>query len=126
MKAATKDKQHAVLKKKPMNSIGRTRKYKDIILEEHRLSVIRDAHESSIRVANVHNNQSITIRLTPHGLILECNSLAIKCNDALYLEGNQVTIHGKEGVHLSSANDISLKAEGALMSQAGVQTIRAE
>jgi hypothetical protein len=97
------------------------------LTENQRLIVERRETESVLHVISGSGQISLTIQLTAEGPILRFDGLdlRIEAGGDLAIGARHLSLHGREGVAISSEGDASICAAGVLNSEAKIQNIRA-
>ena len=87
---------------------------------------IEAAHEAStLKIVAGGGRVLMSIRVTDDGPVLQFDGpLRIEAAGDVGIEGERVSIHGRGGVSISSGADLRTFAEGDLLSEARIQTIR--
>jgi hypothetical protein len=68
-----------------------------------------------LRIVGPQGGQSIEIALTPQGPVLRLGSgAAVEVTGDLRLAGRTLTLHGREGVQVTSGGDVRVKANDDL------------
>jgi len=103
---------------------------KDQIVEltgRHRLLVERDPGGDIVRFLNPSGTVTLSVSLTENGAVLrfEGASLVLQAAGNLAIEAEQLRLHGRTGVSLSTGGDLSLQATGDLHSEARIQNVTA-
>lgn len=96
----------------------------EIPVEDLVLTIERGAHGSLIRLRDAQGLEPLRIEVGPDGPVLHIGSgLAIAVAGPLSLAGQRVSIHGRDGVSLTSGGDTVLDCEGDLRVEAREQLL---
>jgi hypothetical protein len=94
---------------------------------EQRLRLERAPEGDRIEISDSQGRVTLSIEVTDGGPVLrfEGASLRIQAAGELTLEAEELRLHGRAGLSLSSGGDASFTAQGDLLNEARIQTIRA-
>lgn len=92
-----------------------------------RLVLRRKHDEDLIELLNPDGHVTLSIHVTKRGPILRFDipSLTIQASEELSLEANHLSIHGHEGLSLTTGGDLDIEASGDMKSRARIQNIEA-
>ncbi|WP_437588941.1 hypothetical protein [Sorangium sp. So ce1000] len=92
-----------------------------------RLVVVRQPDGDVVRFLSPSGAVTLSVSLTEDGPVLrfEGASLVLQAAGSLAIEAEQLQIHGRAGVSLSTDGDLTLQAAGDLHSEARIQNVTA-
>jgi hypothetical protein len=92
-----------------------------------RLMIVRGPDGDVVRFLSPSGAVTLSVSLTENGPVLrfEGASLLLQAAGSLAIEAEQLKLHGRAGVSLSTDGDLSLQATGDLHSEARTQNVTA-
>ncbi|KYF48085.1 hypothetical protein BE04_42445 [Sorangium cellulosum] len=92
-----------------------------------RLVVVRQPDGDVVRFLSPSGAITLSVSLTEDGPVLrfEGASLVLQAAGSLAIEAEQLQLHGRAGVSLSTDGDLTLQAAGDLHSEARIQNVTA-
>ncbi|WP_437648051.1 hypothetical protein [Sorangium sp. So ce362] len=92
-----------------------------------RLVVVRQPDGDVVRFLSPSGAVTLSVSLTEGGPVLrfEGASLVLQAAGSLAIEAEQLQLHGRAGVSLSTDGDLTLQAAGDLHSEARIQNVTA-
>ena len=97
------------------------------LVGDQQLSVERRGSNDVIVVAGSEGEISFSITVTPEGHVLQFEGagLLIQTSGSMRIEAEEVRIHGREKLALTSGGDLDIRAAGDVQSGARIQNITA-
>jgi hypothetical protein len=94
---------------------------------QQRMLLVRRPDGDSVQFVNAKGAVTLSVTLTEHGPVLrfEGASVTLETAGRLAIEAEQLHLHGRDGVVLSTAGDLELRAMGDLRSEARIQHLTA-
>lgn len=94
---------------------------------EQRLRLERGPDGDLIQLCDARGRLTLSIQVTDSGPVLrfEGQGLRIQAAGELTLEAEELRLHGRKGLNLTTGGDLALVADGDLASEARIQEIRA-
>ena len=94
---------------------------------EQRLRLERGPDEDLIQLCDARGRLTLSIQVTDSGPVLrfEGQGLRIQAAGELTLEAEELRLHGRASLNLTTGGDLALVADGDLASEARIQEIRA-
>lgn len=94
---------------------------------EQRLRLERGPDGDLIQLCDARGRLTLSIQVTDSGPVLrfEGGGLRIQAAGELTLEAEELHLHGRAGLDLTTGGDLALVADGDLASEARIQEIRA-
>jgi len=97
------------------------------LVGDHALEVVRDPEKNVLRVLTPDRKAGLSITITPQGISLHVagGDLTLATDGALAIQAEELALHGRRGVSISSDGDATLRAAGDIHSEGRIQNIRA-
>ncbi len=94
---------------------------------DHRLEVRRGSTDDVLLVHTPDGRAGISITVGPHGIAVHVagGDLSLSTSGALSIQAEDLALHGRRSLALTTDGDASLVARGDLRSEARIQNIRA-
>ena len=93
----------------------------------HVLEVERSAGKDVLRVLTPDRAAGLSITITSQGISVQVGGadVLLQTTGKLAIDAGELSLHGKQGVSITSGGDATLKVAGDLHSEARIQNIRA-
>ncbi|HVT09946.1 MAG TPA: hypothetical protein VHO67_20930 [Polyangia bacterium] len=93
----------------------------------HQMVVIRDPAGDVVRFLAPNGDATFSVLLTKEGPVLrfEGASLVLQAAGTLAVEAERLELTGRSGLTLKTGGDLDIQADGAIASEARVQTVTA-
>ncbi len=93
----------------------------------HVLEVVRDGEQNVLRVLTADRSAGLLITIDARGISLQVSGADVVLQTAgkLAIDAEELSLHGRKAVAITSDGDATLKATGDLSSEARIQNIRA-
>jgi hypothetical protein len=98
------------------------------LVGNQQLTVEKCEHHNLIRIYGAQGRVSLTIEVTETGPVLRFDGadVAIETTGALSVDAETISLHGRQGVTVSSGGNAAIQVTGDLETSARIQNIRAE
>lgn len=99
---------------------------REVMLGQHGVLVTKTSDGGSIRLRSPEGTETLCIEITRAGAVLRLSrGLTVEIAGPLSLDADQVSIHGRQGLSLSSGGDITAQADGSVEVRSHSTTITA-
>lgn len=105
-----------------------------LVQSERREIELRSGHRLLIRAADggdvlelrsAEGGLTLSLRLTSEGAVLELGgSLSLRAAGSIRIEAEQLELHGRDGLALTSGGDITMATPGDMTTEARIQRMR--
>lgn len=94
---------------------------------KHVLEVVKDGEQNVLRVLTPDRSAGLSITIDARGISLQVAGANVVLQTAgkLAIDAEELSLHGRKGVSITSDGDATLKATGDISSEARIQNIRA-
>jgi hypothetical protein len=99
---------------------------REVTLGRHGVLLTKTSDGGSIRLRSPEGAETLSIEITPAGAVLRLSrGLTVEIAGPLSLDADQVSIHGRQGLSLSSGGDITAMTDGSVEVRSHSATITA-
>lgn len=97
------------------------------LAHEHVLEIERSAEDQILRIRTPDGRAGLAITITSAGIRLDVTGgdLTLHTQGALSIDAEELSLHGRKSVAISTTGDATLRAEGDLHTEGRIQNIRA-
>lgn len=97
------------------------------LIHDHSLEIRRSISQNVLRVVSLDGRAGISITVSDRGITVNVSGgdLTLQTSGALSIDAEKLSLHGREGVVVSSGGDASLRVVGDFDAEARIHNIRA-